>query len=108
MKHAIMIAAVILMLPQGAAMSKTFIENDNSANNTCAYVHKWFKMTARKHAVFVTIGGIDYRTKLSATDTCQTGGGPTLAGAKDYAMGWCKKIAHRHHNSQPCKVMESR
>ena len=100
--------AIIFIFMQQGASAKVFRENDNSSNNTCAYVHEWFMKTARKHAVFVTIGGIDYRTKLLATNTCQAGGGPTLAGSKDYAIGWCHKIARKQHSNLPCKVMESR
>jgi hypothetical protein len=108
MNRTIAAAAIMLVVMQQDAISKVFRENDNSSNNTCAYVHEWFKKTARKHAVFVTLGGIDYRRKLQATDTCQAGGGPTLAGARDYAIGWCTKIARKHHSSLQCKVMESR
>jgi hypothetical protein len=101
-------AAILFVVMHQTALSKVFRENDNSANNTCAYVHDWFKKTERKHAVFVTIGGIDYRMKLQAVDTCQAGGGPTLAGAKDYAIEWCIKIARKNHSNLKCKVMESR
>lgn len=101
-------AALLFAVMQMDAVAKVFRENDNSANNTCAYIHDWFKSTAQKHAVFVTIGGIDYRTKLQAKDTCQAGGGPTLAGSKDYAIGWCMKIARKNKSSLKCKVMESR
>ena len=101
------VTLIAMILPQ-AATAKVFREDDNSSHNTCAYVHEWFTKTERKHAVFVTLGGVDYRTHLEAKETCQAGGGPTLAGSKAYAVGWCKKIARKQHSKLECKVMQMR
>ena len=103
-------AALIFMVMPLPAMSKAFKQHDNSQNNTCTYVHDWFKKTKDKHAAFVTTGGLGFEQAqvTKSHGRCQAGGGPTLAGSIAYAVKLCESIGHKHGDRRHCKVVESR
>ena len=103
------IALLILLIamPQ-AALSKAFKEKDSSKNNSCTYVHDWFKKNQQKHSVYVTSGGVPFKDGHDKGEVCQAGGGSTLAIAKGYAIGRCESFRRKRGIQLACKVVESR
>ena len=94
-------------LPQ-IATAKHFRENDNSQNNACAYVHNWYLHAKRKHAVYVSTGGVAYGARLTKVGRCQAGDADTKEAAKTYALQQCEALRRKAGIKEACKVVESR